>query len=564
LSQLLLLSLLVTTLPLTARSVSPTHYLTGSHTDGKGNVLYLFGQGPFYGEVDYVNSGHYVGELPITIALGYEKNATSTNYYVPYESGGREGYWQAGYEALFFGKFDITSDMPVISSTDSPYAEIDQEGNYAIHGTFTRAQFDFVTSDGTASTEKLVQSFSSPGEGHSTNVIEYVGNSVAKHNRDFMTNVLNSVDEYDISKMEIFSYADEDSMTFTRNTNMLFDLDLTWYSPWNSTGSGSHEASRGLPKGRFRPAYAITRKHLLAADHFDPYVPGGANQIAFVDNTNGVHIREIIDIEHGPYYPDLYDTWGDTCLLRLDEDLPASIHPVKCLPEDWAEYLPHKGSGMIPLHSNAEHTLQPSVSSSFGTTILNQDGELHRGVTVDGELVGRPWSADGYYSYYTTHQFSSPEAVRVGGDGNITWDGAKFRPYATQDGDSGHPIFYIVNNEIVFGGQFFGVGGGAGFCTWIQSFQDHITNVWGDSHMIERIDLSGFEKYMPYWNSSATRYHWFNEWYEYERHPIDEEYPPDTPERAHFDQAMNTWSNSPALQGAFNKDTFRPNGVYRQ
>ncbi len=108
---------------------------------------------------------------------------------------------------------------------------------------------------------------------------------------------------------------------FVRNPNLwCADLDLTCFSPWNST---EHNLQGGT---------LITRRHVLLANHFSnpytgtpPMIPGLAT-IVFVAGDNTLYPRTISKLTQ------VKNT--DVLIGTLDRDLPDKITPAQIFPAD--------------------------------------------------------------------------------------------------------------------------------------------------------------------------------------------------------------------------------------
>ena len=187
-----------------------------------------------------------------------------------------------------------------------------------------------------------------------------------------------------------------------RNPNLwCADLDLTCFSPWNST---EHNLQGGT---------LITRRHVLLANHFSnpftgtpPMVPG-ATTIEFVGGDNTIYSRTITR------FTQVKST--DLLIGTLDSDLPDQITPAFLFPADQRKFVP------------------------AGTPLIYTDQEKWAcvGECVDGagpNITLRPATVAGRTAWTT------------GGPARV--------------GDSGSPVFLPLRGHAVLVCHFFFANGG--------------------------------------------------------------------------------------------------------
>ena len=179
---------------------------------------------------------------------------------------------------------------------------------------------------------------------------------------------------------------------YMRNTSSwCYDLrqQMTCISPWNSSGLN-------LGTGT-----AITAQHIISAYHNK--LPLDAT-VRFI-TANNVIVEKIIRGR-----ADNLDC--DVSVYTLDSLLPATITPCKVLPANYANYLSYLGGGRPP--------------------VMFLDQEEKATVRDLRTLEYRPHSTGfGVHAIEPTHH---PDRLQF--------------YEATQGGDSGDPIFLIVNNEL--------------------------------------------------------------------------------------------------------------------
>ena len=217
------------------------------------------------------------------------------------------------------------------------------------------------------------------------------------------------------------------------------DIDLTCVSPWNSQSKNQ------------RAGTLISPRHVLFAAHFPVYKN---YTITFVDTNNTVITRTVTEIRthadyvgNPVYYPDL--TVG-----LLNADVPTNqISYAKVLPDNYADYI-RTGRGL------------PCIR-------FDQEEKATVGDITDVNSGDR----------------------RVSARSPTSQDRLAFNEELIT-GDSGNPMFILLNNEpvlltVLTNGGF---GGGG---TAIVAFKNDINGMMNDlspgGYQLEAIDLSGFD-----------------------------------------------------------------------
>ena len=159
----------------------------------------------------------------------------------------------------------------------------------------------------------------------------------------------------------------------------------------------------------------ITRKHVLFAKHFVTSVlPNGGTPLIFVDENNNAIRRNIIN-----YGYDL----TDIAIAVLDQEVPSNIEIAKVLPPNYTEYLKISGldDDMILAVGldQEEKAILKRTSFVFGSYLVS-DGQGGF-VNVPNINVSNPLITHPYYAF--------TETIIVG--------------------DSGNPVFIIIDNELV-------------------------------------------------------------------------------------------------------------------
>lgn len=234
----------------------------------------------------------------------------------------------------------------------------------------------------------------------------------------------------------IFTTQNHASGTYVRNSGCwAYDLDLTPISPWNSTGQHT------------RAGTLISPRHIIFAAHYQ--INNGAT-VRFVTTNNTVVNRTMINKlthpSYSPYYPDI--TVG-----VLDEDVPNTIGYAKILPVNYASYL-------------------PSLSSLYRVPALALDYE-------EKALVTDLYSLNNMASFITP-----TNSQRL----------AFFETIIS--GDSGNPVFLIINGQLVILTVW--TFGGAGSGSFITTQKDAINTMMttlGGGYSLTEVALTGFTSY---------------------------------------------------------------------
>jgi len=198
----------------------------------------------------------------------------------------------------------------------------------------------------------------------------------------------------------IFTTQNFASSTFVRNTNIwtskgTTSIDLTGISPWNSDGAQTKAGT------------LISPRHIIFANH---YTIANGSTIKFVDNNNNVITRTMVN--------SLRVGTTDIRIGILDSDVPASItyYPLIADPTVFAQYLPiFKDLPLFATDQNEKALIFNADSITIGNKSVNYNGVA---------------SADPL-----RNSFSKTDLV---------------------GGDSGDPLFVIIDGKPVLLTTFFG------------------------------------------------------------------------------------------------------------
>ena len=178
----------------------------------------------------------------------------------------------------------------------------------------------------------------------------------------------------------------------TRNTDCwAYGIDLTCASPWNSRN------------GNRRTLTLVTPRHALGTPH---YALAVGDTVRFVGLDNTSITRTIIGRRISPDYsgPVFYNS--DICIYTLDSDVPSGFTFAKVLPTDWIDYIPTGIKEMPVLYLDQEEKALVADAYQFN---------------VDRFYLVKPPNTSPRLPFYET----------------------------LIQGDSGNPMFFIVNGEPV-------------------------------------------------------------------------------------------------------------------
>lgn len=216
----------------------------------------------------------------------------------------------------------------------------------------------------------------------------------------------------------------------------------------------------------------ITRKHVLFAAHFAPAVITGGTPLIFVADDNTVIRRNIVQYGTIP--------WGaDVAIALLDSDVPANIQIAKVLPKNYADYL--NSDATTPAYCvglDQQEKALVKLGTIGSGSVFNYNGQQ---IMYNVFGVHETWAAHQYQSFN--------EAIIVG--------------------DSGNPVFLILDNELVVMTTWLSPTGGAFISA--PSVYD-TTNALieslspGEGYALTDVDLAAAYENMPkvYFNPSVS------------------------------------------------------------
>jgi len=246
----------------------------------------------------------------------------------------------------------------------------------------------------------------------------YVKNSIGKIRTSFNIdrNVLNNhinlsvsdrlVDKNPATDRDVYTTRDpyfNGIGNFVRNSSCWLNgiSNISCFSPAQLSGANWWQRAGTL----------ISPRHVLFVTHFTPSIlPNGGTPIIFVDDNNNVVRRNIIKYES--------NSTADMAVGLLNSDMPSNIKVAKVLPQNYATYIniTSANSGrtlMVALDQEQKALVKEAAGV---TTVTFSPGVIRRFLNIPNLESDHPW-------------YSFTEIVVAG--------------------DSGQPLFYIIDNELV-------------------------------------------------------------------------------------------------------------------
>jgi hypothetical protein len=254
---------------------------------------------------------------------------------------------------------------------------------------------------------------------------------------------------------------------FERNTGCwVYPLgkELTCISPWNS---------HNLFESNTRTCTLITPQHVLCATHFPPNSAG--NTIVFVTEDNQIITRKVVDNSY------VQNFMSDLLVILLDSPLPDSIKPCLLLPSNYLNYLNFK-----PIISNIQYSYKHTSPEVCGLFLDKQKqaniGAMEFGFKLDGVNIIS----------------NGTRTVRI-----IDSENELLKSFYEQVivGDSGSPLFLIINGKLCLLTTFKDPGGGHLVGDYISYINSAIATLkienpdWiSTDYTVTEFDFSEFDK----------------------------------------------------------------------
>lgn len=190
---------------------------------------------------------------------------------------------------------------------------------------------------------------------------------------------------------------------FVRNTSCWINgiKNISCFSPAQLSGSAWNQRSGTL----------VTKKHILLCKHSKPSIISGGTPIIFVDKDNNVIRRNLIQ--------SVDDVVGDISIGLLDNEVPSNIEIAKVLPLNYQDYIGYP-----------ENMLSVALDQEEKAIIKAWSGLLNYTTSAASYKYVNVVAPNLSYVSPSLHQYST-----------FTED--------TITGDSGNPIFIILDNELI-------------------------------------------------------------------------------------------------------------------
>ncbi len=240
--------------------------------------------------------------------------------------------------------------------------------------------------------------------------------------------------------------------------------------------------------GNTRMCTAITPWHALAINHFD-FHPKVGEVVKFVDPNNTVVSRTVASFSQVGSL--------DCVVVRFTQALPSEIKKYKMLPSNAGNYFPtnkniyqstdifrRQRSRLLPLIVCSHYINEPSYSLSRNNRFVY----LHRAETIvfeESDLIdlGYEFSPLSSNTRFIQHSPFSMDSGYNGYVNNIV------------GGDSGGPIFTIINNELVLMASHVGAYYALNLCKFLTEIQSTINALGPSGQTIQTANLSSFTNF---------------------------------------------------------------------
>lgn len=233
-----------------------------------------------------------------------------------------------------------------------------------------------------------------------------------------------------------------DAGFWTRNPNCWLNgvTNISCFSPAQRSGANWWQRGGTL----------ITRKHALFAKHFATSIISGGTPLIFVDEYNNAISRKIIN--YG------YDS-SDIAIALLDSEVPSNIKIAKVLPPNYQDYIETSSYKYVVGLDQEEKAIIKRNNLAYITDLV----DVPRIVSIPLDNL------DPYYSF--------TEDIIVG--------------------DSGNPVFIIIDNELVVLTTWFTPYSGPFITTRYDVVNSIINNLSpGEGYGLTPIDLASvYNKY---------------------------------------------------------------------
>ena len=260
----------------------------------------------------------------------------------------------------------------------------------------------------------------------------------------------------DLNLYSQYNKNDGTSVSITRN-NSCWLSNVENISCWSSMkihdGNGPEYDAPNL-----MPAILITKKHCVFATHYTPIV---GTDFIFVDELNNQCRVKLIETKL---------VFGDITIGKFDQEVTSNIKITKILPSNLNEYI----------HTATRQNANRLPGAQFTPLVIGVNQNHRAGIkrwTGEASSAGDSWSI----VIPTTYQYSIAEYLD---------DLLPFDMIGPVPGDSGTPIFILIENELVFLGLWYTFGAISPVSLYINLCNDAIEHLSpGEGYSLTQFDL---------------------------------------------------------------------------
>jgi len=183
---------------------------------------------------------------------------------------------------------------------------------------------------------------------------------------------------------------------------------------------------------RTKAGTLITTKHIILAEHFGiAILPGAGTPIIFVDDNNNVIRRNIVASIEDPNNSDIL-------ISKLDNDVPSNIKIAKVLPPNFTDYF----SGTV--NGYGRISFNPKI---YAIALDQEEKAILKLLTATYRASSNIYPITGY----TTNTSLGNTDIPSSDYATMNPSPLKFINFFETiiTGDSGNPVFMLIDNELV-------------------------------------------------------------------------------------------------------------------
>jgi hypothetical protein len=276
--------------------------------------------------------------------------------------------------------------------------------------------------------------------------------------------------------VQVYSTYNEASQLYVKNTTC-------WCASLDFSGiTVSKQGSGGVTT-----MSAITPHHAIGAAHYPPAV---GDVLFFCDSNNNTISRTITA---RAYVPQNTIWERDSVIVRLNEALPSTVKKYKTLPPNFTNYAPYTTF----TGANVSNTMLycPMVITSHFNWSDNwplQRRNRYAYLNVCHGIVPPTQRRPNPLVYATPFPAAQNIALQQAVPNIIDYNGW---PSGIRGGDSGSPMFFVINNELVIAGVYLNPYGGPFQPSFLSAIQQTIDSLGPSGQTYETVDLSSFTNF---------------------------------------------------------------------